>query len=46
VRRLYNDKYPLDHVDDLNCEAGCDTDGLLWVRYTGLSQMAALEAAA
>jgi len=46
VRSLYNDKYPLDHVDDVNCEAGYDTDGLLWVKYTGLSRMAALEMSA
>mmetsp|Transcript_26630 Transcript_26630/g.70665 ORF Transcript_26630/g.70665 Transcript_26630/m.70665 type:complete len:379 (+) Transcript_26630:82-1218(+) len=46
VKRLYNEKYPLDCVDDLSYEAGCDADGLLWVRYSGAGQVAALEAAA
>jgi len=46
VRRLYNEKYPLDSVDDLGHEAGCDRDGLLWVKYTGLGTVAAVEAAA
>mmetsp|Transcript_55654 Transcript_55654/g.140822 ORF Transcript_55654/g.140822 Transcript_55654/m.140822 type:complete len:1112 (+) Transcript_55654:79-3414(+) len=35
VKGLYNEKYPLDHVDDLNGEVGLDCTGLHWVRYTG-----------
>mmetsp|Transcript_55653 Transcript_55653/g.140814 ORF Transcript_55653/g.140814 Transcript_55653/m.140814 type:complete len:998 (+) Transcript_55653:79-3072(+) len=35
VKCAYNDRYPLDHVDDAGCEIGHDTDGLLWVKYTG-----------
>eukprot|EP00443_Scrippsiella_acuminata_P008695 CAMPEP_0115211150 /NCGR_PEP_ID=MMETSP0270-20121206/22615_1 /TAXON_ID=71861 /ORGANISM="Scrippsiella trochoidea, Strain CCMP3099" /LENGTH=512 /DNA_ID=CAMNT_0002624829 /DNA_START=33 /DNA_END=1571 /DNA_ORIENTATION=+ len=37
VKGLYNEKYPLDHVDDPDREVGHDSDGLLWVRYTGNS---------
>jgi len=41
VRRLYNEKYPLDSVDDWSSDIGCDADGLLWVRYTGIGPIAA-----
>jgi len=35
VKGLYNEKYPLDHVDDEETEVGLDVDGLLWVKSTG-----------
>jgi hypothetical protein len=40
ARALYNEKYPLDHVDDEDAELGRDADGLLWVRYSGRSSFA------
>jgi len=36
IKTLYNDEFPLDHVDDMGCELGHDTDGVLWVQHTGL----------
>mmetsp|Transcript_147062 Transcript_147062/g.382246 ORF Transcript_147062/g.382246 Transcript_147062/m.382246 type:complete len:1151 (-) Transcript_147062:348-3800(-) len=38
VRTLYNEKFPLDHVDDMGCEKGYDADGLLWVQHIGKSE--------
>merc|ERR1712150_181770 len=35
VKGLYNSKYPLDHIEDSGHEAGCDSDGLTWVKFTG-----------
>jgi len=46
VRRLYNEKYPLDSVDDLGSEAGYDIDGLMWVSYTGLGLATTMDVAA
>lgn len=35
VMCLYSEKYQLDHIDNDGAEVGHDSDGLLWVRYTG-----------
>jgi len=43
VMRLYNERYPLDNVDDLGSEVGYDADGLLWVRSTALDLDTVLE---
>merc|ERR1711920_315926 len=44
VKRLYNERYPLDSVDDLCGEVGYDADGLLWVKSMGLGPWVAQSA--
>merc|ERR1719507_2495248 len=35
VQDSYNEKYPLDDVNDEGHEVCCDADGLVWVKHTG-----------